>query len=302
MRWRRLGRTELPDRRPAWMSSHAAVPFAEPLADGMLRVYFTARDGRSRSHTAWAVIDVSNPGRVLDLSTEPVLAPGALGCFDDSGAMLSWIATQADRRFLYYIGWNLGVTVPFRNAIGLAVSEHGGPFRRFGPGPLLDRTLNEPHFLASCCVVPGRTSWLMWYVACVEWESTPTGPRHRYHIRVAESPDGFAWRREGQVAIDFRDGSEYAISRPSVLRDLHGWKMWYSYRGDRYRIGYAESADGRTWVRCDDVGGLEPSSTGWDSEMVEYPHVFNHAGKRYMLYNGNGYGTTGFGLAVLEER
>ncbi|MBB5866436.1 hypothetical protein [Xanthomonas sp. 3058] len=34
--------------------------------------------------------------------------------------------------------------------------------------------------------------------------------------------------------------------------------------------------------------------------MIEYPFVFDHAGQRYMLYNGNDYGRSGFGLAVLE--
>jgi len=32
--------------------------------------------------------------------------------------------------------------------------------------------------------------------------------------------------------------------------------------------------------------------------MVEYPFVFRHNDQIYMLYNGNGYGKTGFGLAV----
>lgn len=271
------------------------------MPDGNLRVYFSARDARNRSHTAWAVVDPIDPSRVLELSAEPVLSPGALGCFDDSGAMLAWIAVDGDRRVLYYIGWNLGITVPFRNAIGIAVSEGGGPYRRVGDGPLLDRTLYEPHFVASCSVLPTQGRWLMWYVACVDWQSTSAGPRHRYHIRVAESSDGLLWRRDGRVAIDFIDAREYAISRPSVLRDGDKWRMWYSYRGDRYRIGYAESDDGRSWVRRDAHGGLAPSAVGWDSEMVEYPHVFDHGGRRYMLYNGNGYGTTGFGLAVLEE-
>jgi hypothetical protein len=46
--------------------------------------------------------------------------------------------------------------------------------------------------------------------------------------------------------------------------------------------------------------GIDVSSAGWDSEMVEYPHVFDHQGTRYMLYNGNHYGETGFGYAILE--
>ncbi len=36
--------------------------------------------------------------------------------------------------------------------------------------------------------------------------------------------------------------------------------------------------------------------------MIEYPFVFDHKCNRYMLYNGNSYGKTGFGLAVLEKR
>ncbi|MDR0233611.1 MAG: hypothetical protein LBI31_02235 [Zoogloeaceae bacterium] len=36
-------------------------------------------------------------------------------------------------------------------------------------------------------------------------------------------------------------------------------------------------------------------------EMIEYSIVFDHGRQRYMLYNGNGYGKTGFGLAVLEQ-
>jgi hypothetical protein len=55
------------------------------------------------------------------------------------------------------------------------------------------------------------------------------------------------------------------------------------------------------------IGGLwivtgfkQVSLIGWDSEMIEYPFVFDHAGERYMLYNGNGYGKSGFGLAILN--
>jgi hypothetical protein len=76
--------------------------------------------------------------------------------------------------------------------------------------------------------------------------------------------------------------------------------MWFASRGDVYRICYAESIDGRAWERKAVQRGAEPSEEGWDSEMICYPHVFDHGDRRYMLYNGNGYGRTGFGLAVLE--
>jgi hypothetical protein len=35
--------------------------------------------------------------------------------------------------------------------------------------------------------------------------------------------------------------------------------------------------------------------------MIAYPAVFDLGGRRYMLYNGNGFGATGFGLAELSQ-
>jgi hypothetical protein len=85
--------------------------------------------------------------------------------------------------------------------------------------------------------------------------------------------------------------------------------MWYCYR-DRigyrtdpsrsYRIGYAESGDGVSWVRKDEEAGIGLSEEGWDSKMVEYPSVYEFRGTRHLLYNGNGFGESGIGHAVLE--
>ncbi len=283
------------------MQSHAAVPIAEHIEDSLFKIYFSTRDKNNRSYTGYVVIDISRPNEILDLSSQPVLAPGDLGEFDDSGAMATWLTRHRGNRFLYYIGWNLGVTVPFRNSIGLSISTQGGQFVRYARGPIVDRSMNEPHFCASCCVVPREELWRMWYLSCTGWRLTNGKPEHKYHIKYAESHDGINWKREGVVAIDFADDHEYAISRPSVIHEDGRWRMWYSYRGQSYRIGYAESEDGRKWKRLDHLVGIDVSHTGWDSEMIEYPFVFDHKSERYMLYNGNDYGRTGFGLAILEN-
>jgi hypothetical protein len=300
MRWAKLGRIFCPNGERDWMASHAAVPFAVPLEGSLVRIYFSTRDDANRSNIGWLVIDLSRPTAVLDLSTEPVLSPGRLGTFDDSGTMLSWITSVDGRENLYYIGWNLGVTVPFRNSIGLAISDGRGGFRRAFEGPILDRSATEPHFTASACVLREDTLWRIWYLSCLGWEMVEGRPRHYYHIKYATSADGIAWDRRGVVAIDFQSPGEYAISRPSVQHDRSAYSMWYSYRGAAYRIGYAESADGVRWDRRDGDVGIDVSGTGWDGQELAYPHVFDHGGARYMLYNGNGYGRTGFGLAVLE--
>ncbi|MFE2008517.1 hypothetical protein ACFW6U_24390 [Pseudomonas guariconensis] len=298
--WRKLGRIYTPSAGVDWMCTHAAVPFCEHLFDNVFRVYFTARDTASRSHTVYIDVDIRPPFTIVSSALEPVLKPGLPGEFDDSGAMGCWLTHKDDVRYLYYQGWNLGVNVPFRNSIGLATSIAGAPFQRYCPGPIVDRSMFEPHFTATPCVLEEGGKWRMWYLSCTSWDKMEGGLRHRYHIKYAESDDGVNWRREGQVAIDYASKDEYAISRPSVIHDGDGWKMWYSYRGDTYRIGYAESSDGVRWQRMDDQVGIDVSEHGWDSEMIEYPFVFDHKGQRYMLYNGNNYGATGFGLAVLE--
>jgi len=141
--------------------------------------------------------------------------------------------------------------------------------------------------------------WRMWYVSATEWREHDGGPRHYYHIRYAESRTGLTWQREGTVAIDYGSPDEYAFARPWVVRDAEGYHMWFAVRGERYRIAYAHSSNGITWTRRDDLG-LMASGTTWESEMVEYPCVFEWGGRRYMLYNGNEYGGTGVGIAVME--
>jgi hypothetical protein len=302
MKWRKLGRVFCPSGEFEWMQSHAAVPIAEHIEGDLFRIFFSARDSSNRSHTGFVVIDIINPQKILDVSDSPVLSPGRIGEFDDSGAMATWLTKTEECRFMYYIGWNLGVTVPFRNSIGLAIGNDMGKYVRFADGPIVDRSMQEPHFCATCCVIEDNSCWRMWYQSCTGWSVKNGNPQHRYHIKYAESGDGINWFRNGIVSIDYANDAEYAICRPSLIRDSEGWKMWYSFRGDSYRIGYAESEDGQHWDRRDSLAGIDVSPLSWDSEMIEYPFVFDHKGQRYLLYNGNGYGKTGFGLAILEQR
>jgi hypothetical protein len=64
----------------------------------------------------------------------------------------------------------------------------------------------------------------------------------------------------------------------------------------------AVSNDGYNWKRKDDEAGIDVSAEGWDSEAISYPTVFAYNDNWYMLYNGNDYGRTGFGIAILEKK
>lgn len=305
MKWKKLGKVFEPAGEFVWMQTHAAVPIADHVEGDLFKIYFSTRDSKNASYVSYVVIDLNNPSKIIEMPAKPVISPGELGGFDDSGAMATSLLKEGNRKFLYYIGWNLGITVPFRNSIGIAISENDGEFYKPYPGPILDRTRDEPHFVASCHVMKEGGVFKIWYLSCVGWEEASSDPVHKYHIKYAESKDGINWERNGQVAIDFKDEYEYAISVPRVIHDEGVYRMWYSSRGSKdtpdYRIGYAESSDGMSWQRKDAEAGISVADSGWDSEMICYPYVFDHGGQRYMLYNGNGYGESGFGLAVLES-
>jgi hypothetical protein len=295
--WERYGCIVEPPRLGGWATSHAMVPFLGAREqDGGL--FFSTRDDAGRSHTIRAHMELSSAGAIVTVLPDPVLAPGPLGGFDDSGAMGACMVHHEGREHLYYIGWSLGVTVPFSTYIGLAISEdQGQTFKRASRGPVVGRTDADPFLATSPYVLVEDGRWRMWYASGERWEATATGPKHYYRIVYAESADGIRWDATGRVCIDFADEEEYAIARPCVLRDENGYHMWFSYRGPKYRIGYAQSVDGLMWTRSDDRAGLSPAGSSWESDSVEYGFVFDREGARWILYNGNDYGATGIGLA-----
>lgn len=301
MKWIKKGLIFEPPGNLDWMATHAAIPFADRVED-RYRIYFSGRDERGRAQIGYFEVDWANPKEILRVSTIPVVGLGLLGSFDDSGVTSSWILNHNGKKHQYYTGWSLGVTVPFYFYIGLAVSENEGEsFHKVSEAPVLGRNEIDPYLTASPCVLIEDGVWRMWYVSCTKWEMENRQPKHYYHIKYAESSDGVNWDRKGIVCIDFESEDEYAIARPCVIREDSVYRMWYSYRGRNYRIGYAESKDGLRWERKDGEVGIGVSASGWDSEMIEYPFVFDYKGERYMLYNGNGYGKTGIGLAVLAK-
>jgi hypothetical protein len=300
MRWAKQGLVVTPSEQAPWIGTHAALPVVVSNVDGRHRIYFSSRDRHNRSHVGYVTVSLNQAADPPAFSRSPVLSPGALGTFDDAGVnSASWVEERG-RCYLFYTGWSLGVSVPFYLHAGAAVSDDGGnSFRRLSEAPLLDRTSVDPYLTASPWVLVENGLWRMWYVSGTGWDVRPRGPRHRYHIKYAESRDGLRWDRRGVVCIDYGAPGEYAFGRPCVVKDQDCYRMWYSHRGANYRIGYAESADGIVWTRLDELIGLEPSaSPGWDAEMMTYPVVADVAGRRYMLYNGNGYGRTGIGLAA----
>lgn len=298
-RWRKLGLVFHPDGSRPWGRTHAANPVAEHMSEGRWRIYYSSRDENNRSSVSWVDIDLDNSAKVLAEAQEPVLLPGASGTFDDAGCSIGCIAQVGVKRFLYYMGWHLPADAPWRNTIGLAVSDGPDqPFRRWSDQPIVGIDQTDPFTISYPWVSVEDGRFRMWYGSDLTQSETRGVMQHVF--KYAESRDGIHWQRHNHIAVGFDFPGEYALSRPCVLKDADRYRMWFSSRGDTYRIRYAESDDGKVWRRIGDKAGIDVSAEGWDSEMIEYPCVFEHRGRPYMLYCGNGYGRTGFGIAVGE--
>lgn len=310
-RWLKKGVIYEVDKRLPWAKSHAQIPTVDCLTSSKLGVLFSSRDASNRSLIAKIELDSTNPSNILHIQPEPILSLGKLGTFDDCGMMPSSVVDWQGVKYLYYIGWNVRNTVPYHNSVGLALSDDGGKtYKRAFEGPIMDRTSEEPYFCATTCVRIENGIWRNWYLSCTGWKMIDGRPEPSYHLKYAESLDGIHWRREGRVAIDYADSEEGGIVRASLIKESGIYRMWYCYRGlsgyrsereNSYRIGYAESSDGLVWTRLDNRAGIELSDEGWDSFMLAYPEVVDVAGRRFMFYNGNGFGLSGFGYAEAIE-
>jgi len=301
VRWEKVGRIFEPAGRAPWMATHAAHPVAWPAGGSRYRIYCSGRDAQGRSQVGAFELDLADPKSAGGLTEQPLVGLGELGAFDESGVVNACIVDAGDALYQYVVGWQLLKTVPFTFSSGLAISRDGGAsWAKHSRGPLMDRNEVDPFLNAASSVMRDGAVWRMWYTSGVRWAIENGIPKHYYHIKYAESQDGIAWQRTGKVCVDFNDG-EYAIGRPCVVLDGGLYRMWFSYRGAAYRIGYAESRNGTDWTRLDERAGIDVSPDGWDSEMICYASVFRHGDDWYMLYNGNGYGKTGIGLARRVE-
>ena len=308
MHWVKRGQIFEVTGRERWTASqHAQHPVPLLLGGGRLRVYFSTRDAENRSRSGFFETDPDQPANLAYVHDRPALDLGEPGAFDDRGVMASCVVESDGELYLYYIGFTTGVESPYETEVGLAVSTDGGvSFARATLRPVFDRSRGETPGTNSPFVLREGGVWRMWFGSFTGWDTTTERAEPVYVIRYAESSDGVRWERDDADCIEPLSEGE-ANARAWVLPDGDGYRMWFSYRSvlgfrdDRehsYRIGYAESEDGVSWERRDDKAGLGPSEHGWDSEMAAYGCVYEHAGARHLLYNGNGFGRTGIGHAV----
>jgi hypothetical protein len=304
--WEKLGRVYVAHGEQPWAQRRAYLPTSMAVDHRRIRVFVAFLDAGMVGRLGYVDVDASDPTRVLDVSERPALDVGRPGMFDESGVNPLSVFHHNGRVWLYYVGWQRSTRVPYLLFTGLAHSEDGGlTFRRHARVPVLDRTDAEPTLRSGAFVSLGRDGrFRAWYVTGDEWVESQGKSRPTYAMRYAESADGVDWPAEGTPCLEPAAPDEYGFGRPYVLDDGDRLRMWYSIRSHSrgYRLGYAESGDGTRWERMDEKAGIDVSDEGWDSEMIHCGWIQPTAAGTYLFYNGNGYGETGFGVAVLRSR
>ncbi|MEM2130212.1 MAG: glucosyl hydrolase [Candidatus Bathyarchaeia archaeon] len=303
MRWRKIGRVYVASREYGWAQTHAYVP-TPLILDDCIRIYVAFLDANSVGRIGYVDVDKEDPLKILEVSENPALDVGKPKTFDAHGVTPMCILRNGKKLLLYYTGWQRNPAYNLRYTLftGLALSEDGERFKRFIDKPILESSDHERYIRSAACVIKEGNTHKMWYVAGSRWINVKGKLVPTYNLRYMESMFAHKWAEKGIACIDFANEDEYGFGRPWVIREGNIYKMWYSIRtiSKGYRIGYAESKDGVNWIRKDNEVGIDVSKEGWDSEMICFSAVADIDGKRYMFYNGNDFGKTGFGVAMLE--
>ena len=306
MRWKKLGLVYGPDGSLPWAKSHAMIPTPVRLNDDVVRVFITFCDDQGIGRPGYVDVAANDPLKVLGVSNEPLLDLGMPGTFDENGLLACAVTDLGNgRMFMYYVGFELGTKIRYRLLTGLATSEDGGStFTRYAPTPVLERTATELYFRGGPYCLYMMKRFRLWYVAGSEWTELDGKSMPVYDIRYAESLDGIHWPDQGEVQIAITDQDEHGFGRPCVIpKQGGGYRMFYSVRRrsfGAYRLGYAESSDGRVWERMDDKLNLDVTPGSFDSDAIMYAAPIELDGKLYVFYNGNDFGCDGFAVARLE--
>lgn len=263
---------------------HAQLPTFHKVNESLGRIYYSTKiDGKS--HIRYFDVD-ENMDVVSD--DKEALGPGERGTFDHAGVMPSCVVREpAGRLLMFYTGWSLRVDVPYSHAIGIAIVNEDGTLRRGTGGPVLSCNHFDRYLVNSPYVEYDQRlkEWNMLYCSGTGWiDNYPT-----YNICSAKSKrTAFSWSSGFSRYITHNKKDE-AISR--VSKDWTDLSYYYSWKtkDEPYKLARF------SWNQKKSDVLVERGE--WDSEMQCYPAMCKLNKQRYMLYNGNGYGETGIGVA-----
>jgi len=133
----------------------------------------------------------------------------------------------------------------------------------------------------------------MWYQA---------NEKNKWVISYAESTDGINWTRNSNSPVLVPQNetgiTETDTVEPCVIKKDGVYHMWFnSQNGTAYKIRYAISNDGLSWIKYPNYVLVGESS--WELSGVANPHVIYKDGKYLMWYMG--WGSNGWKVGFAQS-
>lgn len=296
MIWKKLGKIYEIDNDNPFLISHASNPLAIKIDQNIYRFFYTGRASDNKSSVSYVDIDIRLKKIIYDHKI-PIITYGDENSFYSHGIGIGNLWEYDNKKYIGFMAWQVKNNEHWRGDIGKFEIQDNS--FALNPGILLGTDEEDKISLSYPFILKENDVYKMWYGSTIDWTSENGEMIHV--IKYATSKNCIEWNKHG-ISIAFKIGEAQAFSKPSVLKINEKYYMWFSYRsgsGLKYRIGYAISNDGIQWERKQDSGINVGNNDEWDSDMICYPYVFYHEKDIYMVYNGNSFGKTGFGLAKL---
>lgn len=291
-----------------WYKKNTMVPLPYLISEERLRIFITMCDAQNVGRIGYIDVDPQEPSTIIGYSNEPVLDIGEPGTFSDSGVLTSSLLQFDDKLFLYYSAYQACAKVPYLIFSGVAVSKDGGnSFTNLSHAPILDRVNDEIYVRSSPVVLKEQNGFRVWYSSDSGsgWINAGDKTRPCYDMKQITTTSPIDWPRSpGSTCIPLQNKDEHGITKATIWKEDGFYKAIYAVRSlsKGYRLGYAESSDGISFERKDDLVGIDVSETGWDSEMITFPERFLYKDRTYLFYCGNHYGMAGMGYAELTNK
>lgn len=146
-----------------------------------------------------------------------------------------------------------------------------------------------------------NNTFFMYYDGIDEWNENNLDD-YKFDLRFAVMKKG-TWVYSDKVAFDNDTDNYKAITRPSFIKLHNKLIMLYSMNTNgKYQLqaSYQSKSRENLWIRKKNFI-FDSSGQDWDSEEQVFCNIFKYQEDYYMVYNGNNYGKTGFGISKLSS-
>jgi len=299
MKWHKLGRIfDIEEiSRSAEMLSHASTPSPLVIGDNQVRIFYSSRDIRNRSSISYFDLDLSTL-KIIYAHDKPLFKFGEDHTFFSEGISLGNVFKWKGAVYMAFMGWKIPEGEHWFGQIGLLGINSENNIHLLQDFPVLPINSIDPISLSYPWVSATENMEITyWYGSTLTWD----GPNcDMIHVLKEGRTINLSRWESGTRTLAFDQSEFQAFSSPTILEISDKRVLFFSYRGEgmSYKIGSAELTNEYPVATKDDFG-ISENLEQWESEMQCYPRIFQLSGKHYMLYNGNQYGKSGIGLALL---